>query len=562
MGEDKQKKDKPTQSTILIQLASSFCQFLHDDQDNGYVRINNGSCSEFHPVRSASFKKWLCHMFWVNEGKTPNSQALQDALNNIDGLCKYDGEPCKVSVRVGEFYGTIHLDQCDDTWNVITINTDQWGITKGWSPANHIRHKGMLSLPAPDPDGTLEDLRPFLNIDHDDSFILISAWLLGALRPNGPYPVLVLNGEQGSAKSTASRLFKSIIDPSASSYRSYPQTERDVVISAEGNHILVFDNLSGIGGWFSDALCRISTGGGYAIRKLYTDREEEVFTATRPIILNGIADIVYRHDLADRSIFITLPPIPDERRIREDQFWKDFKEAHPKILGGLLNAASVALRNFRTTHLKSLPRMADFAQWVVSAEEALPWEPGAFLRAYNANRASLHRAALDSDLFGSSLIAWFDGNEWSGKASDLLSRIEDHAGDFDKTKIERLRKNKGWPADGIRVSMKLRRLSGFLRRLGIGIFFPGPTDKTRTLRLQKVADFNAHNALNAQTQRNQQLSLGVNSGDEGDEDFNAQLTPKEKHNDFSEMALVGDEGDENGPLSMDEFDENGDRIPY
>ena len=36
--------------------------------------------------------------------------------------------------------------------------------------------------------------------------------------------------------------------------------------------------------------------------------------AARPVILNGIEDIVERPDLADRAVFLTLEPIPEERR--------------------------------------------------------------------------------------------------------------------------------------------------------------------------------------------------------------------------------------------------------
>jgi hypothetical protein len=44
------------------------------------------------------------------------------------------------------------------------------------------------------------------------------------------------------------------------------------------------------------------------VRRLYTDDEELVFRAARPILLNGIEDVISRPDLADRAIFLTLPP--------------------------------------------------------------------------------------------------------------------------------------------------------------------------------------------------------------------------------------------------------------
>ena len=52
----------------------------------------------------------------------------------------------------------------------------------------------------------------------------------------------------------------------------------------------------------------LASGGGFAIRQLYTDQDEVLFDAARPIILNGIEDVVTRPDLADRGLFLTLPP--------------------------------------------------------------------------------------------------------------------------------------------------------------------------------------------------------------------------------------------------------------
>ena len=44
-------------------------------------------------------------------------------------------------------------------------------------------------------------LRPFLNVADEGDYRLLVTWLLAALRPCGPYPILVLHGEQGAAKS-------------------------------------------------------------------------------------------------------------------------------------------------------------------------------------------------------------------------------------------------------------------------------------------------------------------------------------------------------------------------
>ena len=191
----------------------------------------------------------------------------------------------------------------------------------------------MLPLPGPGSGGSIETLRDFLNVSSDDDFVLVVAWLLAALRNRGPYPVLILSGEQGSAKSTFSAVLRALIDPNTAPLRALSREDRDLFIAANNGHVLTFDNVSGLPTWISDTLCRLATGGGFAVRQLYSDQDEVLFDATRPVILNGIEDIVARPDLADRGLFLTLEPIPEDQRQPEGELWAAFEQARPFILG-------------------------------------------------------------------------------------------------------------------------------------------------------------------------------------------------------------------------------------
>ena len=104
--------------------------------------------------------------------------------------------------------------------------------------------------------------------------------------------MLVLSGEQGSAKSTFSGILRALVDPNTAPLRALPREDRDLFIAATNGHVLAFDNVSGLPAWLSDTLCRLATGGGFAVRQLYTDQDEVLFDATRPMILNGIEDFV------------------------------------------------------------------------------------------------------------------------------------------------------------------------------------------------------------------------------------------------------------------------------
>ncbi len=274
------------------------------------------------------------------------------------------------------------------------ISADGWRIVDNREVA-FLRPTGMLPLPTPNHSGDITRLKSLLNID-EAGWILIVGWLVQAFNPKGPYPVLTLNGEQGTAKSSAARLFRNLIDPNESPLRATPRNEHDLVLAAVNGWVLNFDNLSLVQPWLADALCRISTGGGFSTRTLYTDKEESLFNSMRPIILNGITDVVTRHDLADRTIYINLNPVKE--RILESTLSNQFNEKVPYILGGLFSAVSTALKNIKTTSLSDLPRMADFALWVKAAEPSLPWKDGLFIKTYRHNIHSIVSDALDNSL--------------------------------------------------------------------------------------------------------------------------------------------------------------------
>ena len=221
----------------------------------------------------------------------------------------------------------------------------------------------MLPLPVPQRGGSIETLNSFLNLASRDDFVLIVAWLLAALRSSGPYPLLAISGEQGSAKTVLSKLLKALIDPNAAPVRSLSREERELMIAAKNGYLLAFDNLSGLPVWLSDALCRLASGGSFAVRRLYTDDEEVLFEAARPILLNGIEEVISRPDLGDRAIFLTLPPIGEAQRRFESELWREFEIARPRMLGALLDAAVHGLRTLHRVHLDRLPRMADFARF-------------------------------------------------------------------------------------------------------------------------------------------------------------------------------------------------------
>lgn len=179
--------------------------------------------------------------------------------------------------------------------------------------------------------------------DQDNQWRLFIGCLVAAFRPIGPYPILALNGEHGSAKSTSAKIHRRLIDPNKSVTRAAPRDERDLAIAATNGAVISLENLSTISDWLSDTLCRVSTGLGFSTRTLYENDEGTLFDACRPIVINGIGVLGTRSDLLDRTIELELPRIPDDRRQDEAQFWAAFDREQAAILGALLDAVSGAI---------------------------------------------------------------------------------------------------------------------------------------------------------------------------------------------------------------------------
>jgi hypothetical protein len=458
--------EDPSQATMLVQLANEAgVELFHNAVGDGFVSVQVGGHRETWPVRSRAMRSWLIKLYFDFTRAAPNSEAIQAALNVLGAEAQFEGPELPVYLRVGEHDGWLYVDLCDRDWRAVEISPDGWRLITH-APIRFRRTAGMFPLPPPEPGGSIEELRPFLNVraktdgPEDRRYILAVAWLLAALRPSGPYPVLGLSGDHGAAKTFFGRVLRMLVDPNFAALRSLPRETRDLFIAANNGHVAAFDNVSGLPDWLSDGLCRLATGGGFATRMLHTDGDEVLFDAVRPIILNGIEDFIIQPDLADRTLFLTLEEIPDNQRRPESELWAAFEVKRPRILGALLDAIVRGLKMLPNTKLARLPRMADFALWICACEGAL-WKPGTFMAAYDDNRAAAVETVLEADAVGTAVLSLMSNRSaWEGTATDLLAALCGETTDA----VQRLRK---WPKDGRALSGRLRRATPGLRKLGV-----------------------------------------------------------------------------------------------
>jgi hypothetical protein len=457
-----------SQAQRLISIAAEV-ELLHTPAGEAYGRLAVGGHHEIWILRSRSFRRWLSMRFYQTYRKPPAAQALQDAIGILEAKAQFEAPEAALAIRVAEHTNKIYIDLCDPQWRAVEIGPEGWRIVSD-PPARFRRAKGMLPLPTPGSGAPITALRRFINVGDDANWVLCVCWLVAALRPRGPYPVLVLQGEQGSAKSTMEKLLRRIVDPSVALVRTPPREERDLLIAASNSWVIAYDNLSGIAQWLSDSLCRLATGGGFSTRELYTDAEEVFFDAMRPVMLNGVDQLAERADLADRALILNLPRIDNEDRKDEAQLYKEFDQELPEILGALFTVISSALARVSEVHLVSKPRMADFALWATAAEQALGLETGGFMQAYLGNRTEAVREALDADAVAAAILKFMDERRdsgedtWQGSCGDLQQLLEALIDD-------RIRKSRSWPDTPRGLSGRLRRLATFLREAGVQITF-------------------------------------------------------------------------------------------
>ena len=457
---------EPSQATLLVQLAQQGDgELFHDLAGDVFMTFTTGGHRETWPLRNRNTREWLSRRFYTTHDKAPGGHALRDAFETLAGIARFDGECRPVFVRLAGHDDTIYVDLGDDAWQVAHVTPDGWDVVSAAAcPVRFRRPNGLLPLPMPAPGGDIEALRRLVNVARDEDFALIVAWLLGALRPAGPYAMLCLTGEQGSAKSTLARTVRSLLDPNKVPLRTEPRDEGDLLIAATNGLLVCFDNVSHLSSGLSDALCRLATGGGLGKRALYTDADEVLLEAQRPVVLTAIESALTRGDAIDRALLVELAQMPETARRTEADVAADLAALRPALLGALLTAASTALRNWPTTKPDRLPRMADFARWVEAGAPAFGWQPGYFLQIYSGNRASADELALDALPIGAALRAFMaERREWEGTATQLLTALGDISGDATK--------ERGWPKRAHTLSGQLKRLAPHLRRLGIDAEF-------------------------------------------------------------------------------------------
>lgn len=416
-------KPKKTVADLLIEMVLESGASLYLDQNKvPHITFPDRPVVGYS-LSSSVFKQWIRGRYWNDYRKGFSSDTFNIALSTLEGKAFHEGEIRPLYNRIARLNSTIYYDMGNDK-QVAVINEAGWYLSTE-SPVTFRRFTHQQIQATPLPGGNLNSILEYVNLVDKTDKLLFLTYVVAVLIPDIPRVVIVNIGDQGSAKSTALRLVRSLVDPSSVELMTPPNELLELAQAANHNYCLYLDNLSALSTKISDALCGLVTGVGFSKRKLFTDDEDVLFDQKVAIGISGINLVAEKADLLDRCLILQYQRIPNEQRKSEHEFWKKFNEQKPYILGALFTTLSTTLKVVKDINLNSKPRMADYARYGASASIALGNTAEDFIKAFDENVTRQNKAALESSSTAQVVLAFMREHPiWQGTSSDLYNALK------------------------------------------------------------------------------------------------------------------------------------------
>lgn len=435
-----------SQSSKLAALANYRYRLVRGDDGRPYAVEHDGPAIA-HGLRGRDgLRTRLASLYYETYQKVPGGSGLTDALTVLEGQAR-QSDPVPIGLRVAAAGDDrVVLDLGGEEGRCVIVDATGWRVAQR-SPVLFRRSALTDPLPVPATGGSLDELRGLLNVD-EARWRLIVGWLVAALLPDLPHPVLAITGEQGTAKSTAARFIVGLVDPSPAPLRTQPREMRSWAAAAMASWVVALDNISTIPDWLSDTLCKAVTGDAIVERSLHTDDDINVLAFRRVIALTSIDAGRLAGDLAERLLPIELERIPAARRRVDAEVTAAYRQARPHVLGALLDLTARVLAALPAVQLATAPRMADFARILAALDAVEGWSTFAD---YSAAAADASGDVLDSDPIAAAVCTLVAERDWQGTHAELLDAITPD------------RPPPGWPKSAKALSGHLKRLAPALR---------------------------------------------------------------------------------------------------
>lgn len=443
----------------VIQIVQAGCSLGHDPDGRGVALIEGDTHRQVWFVDGHGFKEWVRSAYFEATRSGINANALDTAIATIAAIGKHQGTEMTVHIRAARHGDDYYLDLCDEAWRAIRINRHGWAIVTR-PPVLFTRNKNMRPIPMPGVPGDISQLWQHINIPAERQLMLLT-WILDAYRPDTPFPILELSGEQGSAKSSTQRRLRDLIDPNKVALRGRPKSVDDIYVGAYNNWIVSFENLSHLTPEQQDVCCTLSTGGGYAARQLYTNGDEHVMETKRPVMINGINAVATQPDLIERVISIEAPTIPSDQRRDEQTLEAAWQADYPAVFATILDLFAKALALLPEIKLNKKQRMADYQLLGEAVARALGHAEGVFSTAYSESAGEGIDRSLETYGVSSAIEGLMAGRRkpWEGNVMTLLSELGQQDG-LDRS---------NWPKSPRGLSGQIKRIAPGLRQRGITV---------------------------------------------------------------------------------------------
>lgn len=370
--------------------------------------------------------------------KALSKDQLQTAVNLLCHKAKR-GDRHEAYLRSAAIEDMLYIDLGRADGAVLCITGETHELVENPPVRFLYRGEAMGELPLPQAGGVLDDFSRHFNLSPAD-IVKVCAVIATALAGAPAYPICLIEGTQGTGKSTLGDMILALVDPPAQRKQgrmSFPNKEQDLLVRTKNSHMPYFDNISTVDQAASDALCRLATGGSFASRKLYSDGDEHVLSALRPVLATCIGAPTQRGDFLDRCVSVSAQLI--ERPRTENAVWKDFEKDRPKLFGFIIMLIQAVLRNRKMCQDDidsgriAAPRLADFTCVAEAASEVFGLERGAFSASMRQAQRQLQAESATSHPVIQAIIDKLSndpGKPISGMAREVLQslRREDYTG--------------------------------------------------------------------------------------------------------------------------------------
>lgn len=477
---------RKSQSALLLEALDCIedLTFFHNELNEPFARIPIKNHKEIWRCKSKQFKRYASKIFWDAYGKAIGSEALNTALNVIEGRACFDGPQHKLDTRVALYDNAIWYDLCDSEWQAVKITPDGWEIITD-PPILFKRYSHQQAQIIPAKTGDFSQFLKFVNVSDEKQKFLLLVYIISCFIPGFAHPVINIYGSQGAAKSSLSAFIKKLVDPSETELLTLPNTSNELIQMLSHHWLTFFENVSNIYDWVSDSLCRAVTGAGFSKRELYTDDDDIIYSLKKCIGINGINLVATRSDLLERSILLELEMINKKNRKLEKIILSNFQNEKAAFLGAIFTAVSKAMKIYPSINLTELPRMADFTVWGCAIAEALDHPKEEFLEAYYKNINQQNSEVITESPVASSILEFMkDSSYWQGTATDLLEKLKGVA--IGKLRID-ITKDKRFPKSASALSYKINQIKPNLESIGLKIQ-KGKDGDQRAIQIQRTTE--------------------------------------------------------------------------